>query len=119
MLTELFQHYLVIVGYSEAPFSSEPSSRVRDFIALERETLHLSTASEFWKQYLENCIFNRIHPWYSQIEDRVHNHKIIDVPISKDISDALLQLAKTLSVPVKSIVLAAHSRVIGILSWRK
>ena len=42
MLTELFQHYLVIVGYSEAPFSSVPSSRVRDFIALERETLHLS-----------------------------------------------------------------------------
>ncbi|HEY0735635.1 MAG TPA: amino acid adenylation domain-containing protein, partial [Herpetosiphonaceae bacterium] len=111
LLTELFQQYAAQPAEHHAP----PSSAFRDFVALERAMLESEAAKRYWLRTLDSATISalpRLPPSTSDQPDVLS----LDVPLAPEISDGLKRLARTAAVPIKSVLLAAHLRVMLLLS---
>ena len=113
MMTELFRLYFSITGEEVAPVLQPPQSTYRDFIARERATLVSEESQKFWKEKLAGhdvlALTNRPAPEAaSQQLRRVFN-------VAADLSAALKRLASSAGVPLKTVLLAAHLKVLGVL----
>ncbi|MEH1820700.1 MAG: amino acid adenylation domain-containing protein [Nostoc sp.] len=113
MLTELFGHYFSLLGEKVDFLNPPPSSLFRDFIALERETIATEESQRYWMQKLRDSTITTLPRWHSPEAIRQVNEQ--EVPISAEISEGLQQLAKSTKIPLKSVLLAAHLRVLSLL----
>jgi amino acid adenylation domain-containing protein len=117
MLTELFESYMALVGEQAVLSLCPPTSTFRDFVAHERHALASEACQRFWQQpcpdtastMLPRCPAADTHPETPQSAD-------LEVAISSRVCAGLQQLARTASVPLKSVLLAAHLKVISLLS---
>jgi amino acid adenylation domain-containing protein len=113
--TEMFRQY-----FSElrnVPTSIEPPRALfRDFVYLERQSLQSEEAKAFWQQQISDTEVGWM-PWKSST-DLLPQAAGIQVPISSELSGRLAELARHAGVSVKSVVLAAHARVINLISGR-
>jgi amino acid adenylation domain-containing protein len=119
LLTDTFRDYLMMLR-NEWRAGEPLASSYRDFIALEQAALKSAEAKQFWIESLSDSTINTL-PVRSSTGDEasaLSKVRVIDVPIPVDISEALKKLAGSLSVPVKSVLLAAHCRVISLLSGK-
>jgi amino acid adenylation domain-containing protein len=112
MLTELFQLYMT--RQSELP----SGTNYRDFVALERQAIHSTEARDYWSQKLEGAVSNRLPRWTSRNENLLQESRaqVLAIPIAPDVFDGLKQVAQSVSAPLKSVLLAAHLRVLSLLS---
>jgi len=117
MLTELFQHYLNILGNKTRPIAPRPTATFRDYVALERESVKSEDNRRYWTQKLNDSTVTMLPRWSSscQVVD-VEQHHLQTVPISLELSEDLKRLAQFTGVPLKSVLLAAHLRVLNLLS---
>ncbi|HEU5131754.1 MAG TPA: condensation domain-containing protein, partial [Pyrinomonadaceae bacterium] len=113
MLTELFKIYSVLQTgerSSEAPISAS----FRDFVAVERMAVNSDEAREYWANILSEDTQSPLPRLAaSGGSSRVAGHQF---DISPELSSQLKELARTASVPLKSVLLAAHLRVLSILT---
>ncbi|MGB8509398.1 MAG: amino acid adenylation domain-containing protein [Pyrinomonadaceae bacterium] len=117
MLTELFQQYFHSLGEEVPPLAPPPVSTYRDFIALERAILESEEATDFWKRHLSESPLTRLPRWpaASRVADDVaaaHSH-IVKVPTQ--VAEGLNRTAALVGVPLKSVLLTAHLKVLGLL----
>ncbi|MDZ8087066.1 MAG: amino acid adenylation domain-containing protein [Nostoc sp. DedQUE12b] len=117
LLTELLHHYYALLNGKSEAIEPVPAITYRDFVALERATLQLPDSQYFWRQKLAGCVTTRIARW------KVTHHStntpeigFLDVPISSELSEKLQKLARLAEVPLKNVLLAAHIRVMSLLS---
>jgi amino acid adenylation domain-containing protein/non-ribosomal peptide synthase protein (TIGR01720 family) len=115
LLTELFQHYLARIGKGDAPVPA-PAIPVayRDYVALERAALADAATRRFWEQALEGAELlelPRPGPGGSPRPGMVQR----PLAIPAALSTALTRVAEGLGVPLKSVLLAAHARVLAAL----
>ncbi len=116
LLTELFQSYLLLLGKSETQLPPPPEIHFRDFIALERLTIQAEEQRQYWLRKLQNINIITLSRWpQSYRSGRTGQLKHKDVTISAELSERLLHLSKTAEVPVKTLLLAGHLRVLSIL----
>jgi len=117
MLTELFEHYFSLVNEAVYPGSPPPITTFRDFVALERNAIASEECRCYWTEKLNNSSLTKLPRWHSfqRIADAQHvcRHQ---VPISSEVSEGLKQLAQSAGVPLKSVLLATHLRVLSQLS---
>ncbi|TCP66053.1 amino acid adenylation domain-containing protein [Baia soyae] len=119
MQSELFSLYLYHLGLAE-PLSSAPSTKYKDFIALEQKAIRSDSSKHFWKQQLSEHHDNRLPRLLAQ--EKIASGadmKYENVPISSNLSQQLKELSLRLQVPIKSVLLAAHLRVISFLCNQK
>ena len=115
LITELFQQYLFQLG-REIAIQPPPAITFRDFIALERLTLESDAARQYWLETLNDFTTLELPRWpVSYRTVQVGQTGVLEVPLSADISKGLKQLARTASVPIKSVLLAAHLKVLSVL----
>jgi amino acid adenylation domain-containing protein len=118
LLTELFRRYSRALA-GERPAEEPPlAASFRHFVALERAALASEPSREFWRRHLEDAPRTRLprrSPPGTAGGPAVGNRA---VPLPPELSDALGRLARTEAVPLKSVLLAAHLRVLGLLSGR-
>ena len=113
--SELFgTYYQLLAGQTVA--SGPTAISMRDFVRLERQALASETDREFWKRRLRGSSYEQIPRWpvsecAGPTEVRFH-----EIPLAGDLSDRVKDVASTLSVPVKSVLLAAHIRVLTLLN---
>ncbi|TFI51868.1 amino acid adenylation domain-containing protein [Mastigocladus laminosus UU774] len=114
LLTELLQQYLYLLGKNVLPLSAPPKITFRDFVALEQTTVQSQEYREYWQQKLNHITITKLPRW-SQSNLTINSWEF-SVPISSGVSQGLKQLSKTAGVPLKSVLLAAHFRVLSLLT---
>ncbi|MCW5313966.1 amino acid adenylation domain-containing protein [Nostoc sp. KVJ3] len=113
-LTELLQQYLYLQGKNVLPLPPLPTINFRDFVALEQRILKSQECREYWQQKLRDITITKLPQW-SQSSSSTKNWDWL-VPISSPVSQSLKQLSKEIGVPLKSVLLAAHFRVLNLLT---
>ncbi|RCJ23039.1 non-ribosomal peptide synthetase [Nostoc sp. ATCC 43529] len=117
LLTELLHRYWALLHNQTYPLDSSPTITYRDFVALERSTLKSEECRNYWTQKLQDCITIQLPRWDCNSPSSANPEiGVLNVPISSELSDRLKQLAKIAQVPVKHVLLAAHIRVMSLLS---
>lgn len=113
MLVELgLSYYRLLNG---KPIDLEPpATPYRDFIAAERATLNGNTQLDYWLKLLDGATPTVLPRWTAgTVDDHRRGVRLQRVPIGADRSKALREFARELAVPLKSVLLAAHLRVLS------
>ena len=129
MLAEIFSYYLAKLKGDDLPQWPELSVNYRDFVQLEREALASKECAEYWEKKLEDCTITQLPRW-AQLETHEHANgngtappnldsarvKFREVKIEREVSDKLKELARSTATPLKSALLAAHLKVMSLLT---
>ena len=117
LLTELFFEYSWQIGLSGKETLAEPAAKYRDFVALERDVLRSETAQEYWKKKLDGVEIVPIAQWRKELEPaKKHGQLATAVPLGVGISAELRRLGREAGMPLKSVLLAAHLKVVSFLT---
>jgi amino acid adenylation domain-containing protein len=114
LASEIFVAYRAALnGIGQA--AEPPESTIRDYIALEQEALCSQECREFWNQKLRDCEKSLLPRWPIRTDPQLQRFVRKRVPLPTSVEEGLKQVAKSLSVPLKSVLLASYVRVISIL----
>jgi len=113
LVTELFNRY---VGHRAGAAPPVESLRVSygEYVRLELEALGSPETTGYWRDLLEGSTATAL-PAAEGIVAATHDLATYahDVELSAEVGEALIALARSLHVPLKSVLLAAHCFVIG------
>jgi len=113
--TDLFGIYHDLLA-GRADTRPVPANYLRAYIAMELRSLESTADREFWTGLLPEATGTDIP---RERDERVPDGQPVlfhDVDISDELSDRVLALADRMAVPVKSVLLAAHVKVLGALA---
>jgi len=116
-LDQAFRRYLALLGGDVPPPPPPPETSFRDFVAREREVMAASEPRHFWLEHLEGAEPVPLPRWpgaTAEREDRAYRALRRGVPAP--IARGLELLANRFGVHLKSVLLAAHARVVASLS---
>ena len=122
LLVELGLSYGQLLKGEEISFQT-PETHYRDFVALERESLADEEHREFWRKSLDGSEFLRVprlFPNNFEAETTLPNGvHIARAPLAEEVSKNLFHLSQKLAMPLKSILMAAHLKVLQSVTGRK
>lgn len=102
----------------EPPYDqAAPASSYRDFIRLEREALRSEECRRYWSEKLRGSTPARLPRWPVDFRKskRTQNRKRA-YAVPRLLVEELQRLARSLEVPLKSVLLAAHLKVMSLLA---
>ncbi len=119
-LVEIFQRYFALLRGEPLAPPVPLAVSFRDFVALERAALASPEQEQFWVRKLDGAAFLPLPRWpVAPPADRgaspIRVHTQVLPP---ELYKALQRLVKTAGVPMKSIVLAVHLKIMGLLGGR-
>ena len=119
LITELFTHYFALVQ-NKALQLEPPTTHYREFVVLEQEALASKEAGRFWREKLYDSTALELPHWRAPAELAERNGIVaVPVAIPEDVSDGLKQLALSVAVPLKNVLLAAHMAMLRLLSGQQ
>jgi amino acid adenylation domain-containing protein len=113
-LAEIFQAYFTFLRNESLPEQKPFATSFREFIALEQAALNSEEARRFWQENLADATVAEISPWYSESMEGGRARNLV-VSIPDEVSEGLHRLAVNAAVPIKSVLLAAHLKVMSML----
>ncbi|MBR8837984.1 MAG: amino acid adenylation domain-containing protein [Stigonema ocellatum SAG 48.90 = DSM 106950] len=116
MISELLKRYLSLLS-AQVDYVWPPLSiAFRDFVALEQQALASLECQGYWSEKLNDSTFTKLPRWSSvSTNTEVQELGVKDVTLTPEICAGLKQLAQSAEVPLKSVLLAAHLRVLNLL----
>jgi len=125
-LAEITDRYRRLLD-GERPPAEPLRSLYRDFVAAERAALDSAESREFWRDRLAEVPDGRIARWDADltgdrvegerhVRDEAAGHGALSTPLPADLLLGLEAFAARAAVPVKTVVLAAHLRVLGLFT---
>src|SRR5262249_23298478 len=118
-LAEIFTLYVTLLNNEIPPNRPEPITTFRDFVQLERKALESPEHEKYWVEKLNDCVLMEFPQWHSPSGNGdIGGQRIrfLEVPIPYELSEDLKRLARRAAVPIKSVLLAAHLKVMSLLS---
>lgn len=116
MFSGLLQRYLAALGRIPAAEGLEPPAiRFADFIALERASLNSEADRAFWLKAASGLPTTRL----PQMQETPGGKRRIgqwSVELSEPVTRGLLRLGNRAGAPIKTVALAAHLRVLSLIS---
>ncbi|ASS75391.1 hypothetical protein CIG75_10575 [Tumebacillus algifaecis] len=113
--TELFSLYLHHLGLAE-PLPAPPVASYKEFIRLEQKALRSEQTQAFWRERLSGATLNQLPRRQARIGEELPSAMGMErVAIAPELSEKVTGLARQLGVPVKSVLLTAHLRVVSLL----
>ena len=112
LLAELFNLYRGVESAAPPP---SPAASFREYVALERQALASPEHRAYWQRAVGDgapTVLPRLGPPAAAGPLR---HEVIDPEIPAAVADGLRALARTASVPLKTVLLAAHLRALAFL----
>jgi amino acid adenylation domain-containing protein len=117
MLTELFQLYWFRLGRGPAP-APPPTTRFRDFVALEIQSLANEESRRYWEGVLsgaDRCALPRL-PDPRRPPGVIRR---VPMPLPPNQGERSEAVARRAGVPLKALFLAVHLRVLALLTGRR
>jgi amino acid adenylation domain-containing protein len=132
----LAEHHAIFDGWSVASFCAEWFERYwsrvngrsteikqgqnpfRDYVFRERQALQSLEDLEFWTEHVADTAPTRLSQ-RSFIDKEAKAGDVFRANIPPEISEGLKRAARLASVPIKSMLLAAHLRVLSFVSGQK
>ena len=115
LFAEVFRLYVTFTNRKEIN-GHAPQAEFRDYVAMEREALQSEELQRFWKEQLSAAPFHEIPRWHHSKTEQQHLIREKRVELPSAVSDSVKQLASQMKVPLKSLLLAAHFRVLQMAS---
>jgi amino acid adenylation domain-containing protein len=118
-IAEIFKTHYELLENPALPPIPPPTFAFRDYVFQERKMRESRECAEFWERELRDAVPLRLPRNAASSSDfgpRVH---VIEVPISDSLAHELASLAKELSVPIKSVMLAAYLKVLSTASGQQ
>ncbi|HEV7669532.1 MAG TPA: amino acid adenylation domain-containing protein, partial [Thermoanaerobaculia bacterium] len=119
-LSEIFALYFDLLSESP-PVEAPLALTFRDFVALERRMLESPEAKAFWARSLDAFEPADLPRWLAPDSRPGHSgRRMQEVPvrITEECFEGLKALARRVSVPLKSVLLAAHLKVLTLVFGR-
>jgi amino acid adenylation domain-containing protein len=116
LLTELLAYYFARVNRKSPPELPELPFGYSDFIALERQAIANEESQKFWDNLVARADFAPLLKQPSHEDKEPHRVRRIDLPIPDDVAAGLKELAHSLGVSIKHVLLAAHLKALGHLT---
>ncbi|HXA86026.1 MAG TPA: amino acid adenylation domain-containing protein, partial [Candidatus Dormibacteraeota bacterium] len=128
------EHHAILDGWSVASFFTEWFERYwarvtgkkyevevkvegnpfRDYVALERQALRAGEQEEFWKNHMAEAEFTSLP---ARLEGKEAQNEVA-VYIAPEVSFGLKRTARLGNLPLKSVLMATHLRVMSFLGGR-
>jgi amino acid adenylation domain-containing protein/non-ribosomal peptide synthase protein (TIGR01720 family) len=116
LLAELLQDYLAEIAGSPLRISP-PAATFRDFVAHEQHSLASEETRRYWRDTLQEYTQMQLPRWQVQPSEKLHTDvPPVTTPLGAALVERLKYVANTCGVPLKSVLLAAHLRVLHLLS---
>ena len=118
MLTEILQEYSALLGGTTFPISP-PAIPYRAYVASERAAIVAEDSRQFWTEKLHDPDIHQLPRWPASYRTGgTEQMRSSEIPISSEVFAGLKTLALKATVPFKSVLLAAHHRVMNALHGR-
>lgn len=114
LFNDVFQHYFNTLHRTPLAIA-EPDAVFRDFVAAERKTMASDESRAFWVEAIQDCSVTQL-PRRNAAVDCEKKLGVREVKIPSHISFALEQVAQATGTSRKSVVLAAHLKVMSVIS---
>jgi amino acid adenylation domain-containing protein len=118
LYTELFNRYRRLLRNEPEPEAPLPGVLFRDYVAAEREALASEDCRRYWREKLDEAPQSTIPRWPAAEPLEGQTHVRLRRALSTDVATGLKALSQSAGVPLKSIMLAAHLRVLALLTGR-
>jgi hypothetical protein len=110
LLEELFDLY----ESGEAALAGGPGpSAMREAAALEMAALASPRHRDFWERAIQGAAPDTLPRWPASPGPAAHNPRF---PLPDEIDRGLQALARSVGVPLRSVLLAAHARLLSVLT---
>src|SRR5436305_331239 len=119
-LSEIFEDYMAIARGEAPPERPPTATTFRDFVFLERQILASPAARDFWNRKLDELEPQRLPRWpgaESIVDPPGADHKPT-ASFGRRMVPGLERLARAAEAPLKSVLLAAHCKAMGIFAGR-
>lgn len=114
LTTEVIGQYRAHLDGSALPVLA-PEASFRDFVAREREALSSPESGAYWRSVLENAPFTRIPRDEDEPATSETGSALSDEVVPDAVAQRLAQIAADLRVPLRTVLLAAHIRVLALI----
>ncbi|HEX7240849.1 MAG TPA: amino acid adenylation domain-containing protein, partial [Longimicrobiaceae bacterium] len=115
-LGEIFTLYGALLRGEDPPVAPPPSTRYRDFVALERRTLESAAVREWWERRLAGVAPERLPRLAAPAPGTPPRVVLRMVELPEEVVDGVRRLEAAASVPRKTVLLAVHLRVLSLLA---
>ena len=116
MLTELFQDYHGLITGTKKEILT-PGVTYRDFVILESSTVQSEESRNFWTKLLEQPVTHQLPRWpHLPTQKAREQTRGPEVYFPEPLLRALQDLARSCGVPIRTVLLAAHCRVMKLLA---
>jgi amino acid adenylation domain-containing protein len=114
--TEFFERYIALLNRNSIS-TERLAASYRDFVSLEREALQSEQYRNYWTTTLAGAKASRLarRP-FTQSDADAREVMRVEVQVSAEVSDGLKRLAQSLELPLKSVLLASHMKVLSVLT---
>jgi amino acid adenylation domain-containing protein len=116
LLTELFNNYFALL--SGKPAEGAPLVTLyRDYVALEAAALNSVECQKYWEETLRDSNICRL-PRRQRAAEQADALPLarLNIPIAPELAESLQRAARAAGAPLKSLLLAAHLKVMSLLS---
>ena len=114
--TEVLDRYRRLLADPEAPPDPAPSRGYGDFVALEREIAADPDEQRYWTTTLAGLEPTTLPRWPTS--GATGGHRTLELAVPADLATRLTALAGHAGVPLRTVLLAAHLKVVGIATGR-
>ncbi|HEX7175267.1 MAG TPA: amino acid adenylation domain-containing protein [Pyrinomonadaceae bacterium] len=117
LLTELYNRYVSLLEGADAAAAPPPETAFRDYVALELDALESAEHRSYWAGKLnDSTVIKLPRRPASMLAGRDRRVRELLVPLTAEECGALRNLARAEGVALKSVLLAAHFRVMSLLA---
>jgi aryl carrier-like protein len=115
LITEIFASYQSLRAGSIETSDAPLAVAFRDFIALERQALQSEETKKYWSAKLANLSVTTLPSREGAVPDAA-KREVVQLSFSSELVAELKAFAKLARVPLKSVFVAAHMKILGLLS---
>lgn len=113
--TKLFEIYYALLR--DGRYDGEPApNHMRNFVGLEQQSLRSAADRSFWLDSLRDRPRSVVPRWRPVDEEAGFDVILHDVALPRGLSDRIVALAGRLGLPVKTVLLAAHLKVLSVVT---
>ena len=115
-VAEIFKYYFALLDDGVCQPAPPPESSYRDFVRLERKAIESKQCRQYWNEKLADSTPLKLPVWPASFrgEARARVQRSL-VPVPAEVIEGLRRLARSATVPLKSVLMAAHLKVMSVM----